>query len=116
MANLYRLGVVVTVFAIAGQSPSRGADEATEPLQGVWVAKSMEADGKPAPADKVERMRFTFKGDKLLLRGNFDDDREAECTYKIDANQSPKHLDFTPPKSDKAILAIYEVKGDELKV
>lgn len=85
-------------------------------LQGVWNAKSMESDGRPEPAGSVKQMRFTFKGDKLLIRGNFQNDREEECSYKIDASKSPKHLDFTPPTEKKPILAIYEIKGDELKM
>ncbi len=76
----------------------------------------MEADGKPVPAEAVKRMRWTFKGDKLLIAGNLADGREEECAYKVDPTQSPKHLDFTTPTETKAILAIYEVKGDELKI
>ena len=85
-------------------------------LQGVWLAQSMESDGNSAPKEAVERMRFTFKEDTLLVKGNFNDDREEQCTYKIDAKQSPKHLDFTPPKQDKPILGIYEIKDDQLKL
>jgi uncharacterized protein (TIGR03067 family) len=111
------LSLVVFVFLLAfvtGAGPAAPDDKAS--LQGVWIAKSMEADGKPAPAEEVKRMRFTFKGDKLLVRGNFDNDREEECSYEIDATKSPKHLDFTPPKEEKPILGIYAVKGDELKL
>jgi uncharacterized protein (TIGR03067 family) len=94
----------------------RAGEDAKDPLQGVWAAQSVEADGKPAPAEAVKRMRFTFKGDKLLVRGNHDDDREEECPCTVDPKQTPKHLDFTPPKEQKAVLGIYELKGDELKV
>lgn len=92
------------------------AAEDSQTIQGVWIAQSMEADGKPAPPEAVKKVRFTFKGDKLLVRGNFSDDREDECTYKLDPKQSPKHLQFTPPKEEKPVLAIYEIKGDELKI
>ena len=97
---------------------SRGADNVQDSLQGVWVAQSMEADGEPAPADAVKRMRFTFKADTLLVKGNFGDDREMECSYTIDPKKSPKHLDFSPAKEKEKtpILGIFEVKGDELKV
>jgi uncharacterized protein (TIGR03067 family) len=99
---------------VMGASPAAPDDKAS--LQGVWIAESMEADGKPAPAEALKRMRFTFKGDKLLVRGNFADDREEECSYGIDATKSPKHLDFTPPKEKEPILGIYEIKGDDLKL
>lgn len=94
---------------------AKAADDATN-LQGVWIAESMEADGEAAPAEAVKRIHFTFKGDKLFVKGNFADDREEECTFKVDAKQSPKHLEFTAPKEQKPVLGIYEVKKDELKI
>ncbi len=113
--------VLVTTLAVAwflGTSPlgTKAGDDAKNPLQGAWIAQSMESDGKAAPAEAVKRVRFTFKGDKLLIKGNFDDNSEVECMFKIDPKQSPKHLDFTPPKEQKPILGIYEVKEGELTV
>jgi uncharacterized protein (TIGR03067 family) len=105
--------IALTLSSLAMTQPTASGEN---PLQGVWIAQSMEANGKPAPADAVKRMQFTFKGDKLYIKGNFDDDREEECPYKIDPKQSPKHLEFSPPKEKKPILGIYEVKGNELKL
>lgn len=83
-------------------------------LQGAWVAASIEFNGKPAPADEVKRTRFTFRGEKLLVRGSKDDGREEEGSYKADRDKSPKQLDITLGK--KTLAGIYEVKGDQLKV
>jgi len=94
----------------------RTAAADNDSLEGVWVATDMTADGKPAPADAVKRMRFTFKADKLLVRGNFDNDVEEECGYRIDAAKSPKQLDIQPPKEKQPILAIYDLKGDQLQL
>lgn len=107
--------LMATCLAIVSRLAG-AADEDDRPLEGVWVGQSMEADGKPAPAETARRMRFTFKGDKLFIRGNFDGDREEECACKIDAKQTPNHLDFTPPKEKKPVLGILEVKGDDLKI
>ena len=96
---------------VMGASPAAPDDKAS--LQGVWIAESMEVEGKPAPAEAVKRTRFTFKGDKLLVKGNFDDEREEECIYHIDSTKSPKHLTFTPPKEshqETPILGIYDVQ------
>jgi len=93
-----------------------GADGPKDGLLGVWVAQSMEAREQKVPEEVVKRMRFTFKADKLLIRGNFGDERDEECSYKIDPRSSPMHLDFIPPKEEKPVLAVYEVKGDELRV
>ena len=116
MRRITPIALIVPCLAMVLQPITRGADDAKDSLQGVWVAQSVETDGKAAPADVVKRMRFTFKGDKLFIKGNFDDDREEECDYKIDSKQSPKHLDFSPPKEKKPVLGIFAVKGDELKV
>jgi len=97
-------------------TPTPNIGKGDDPLQGVWVGQTMEADGMAAPSEAVKRMRFTFKDGKLLVRGNFDDDREEDCTYRIDPKQSPKHLDFTTPTEKKPVLAIYDVNGNELKV
>lgn len=108
------LGVALVVMAFGTYGHS--ADTPSDPLQGTWVAQSMEADGKAAPEDAVKRVRFVFKGDKLFVKGNFSDDREEECPYTVDAKKSPRQLDFTPPKEAKPLQGIYEVKGEELKV
>ena len=114
------LSLLFTAFLlafIAGAGPAVPDDKTS--LQGVWIAKSMEVDGKPDPAEAAKRMRFTFKGDKLLVRGNHNDDSEEECGYEIDATMSPKHLTVTPPKEshqNTPVLGIYEIKGEELKL
>lgn len=110
------LTALIVSSVIAGSGPADEADDAKGALQGVWQAQSLEADGEPAPAKAVEKMRFTFKGDKVLVRGNFRDDREEEGSYTIDASKSPKQIDLTLPQAPKAALGIYEVKGGELKV
>lgn len=116
MRHLLWAALVVPYLVSALHSGAKAGDDDKNPLEGVWVAQSIEADSKPAPAESVKRMRFTFKGDKVLVRGNFNDDREEEGAYKADFKQSPKHLEFTLPKAEKPILGIYEVDGDELKI
>lgn len=116
MRRLLLTALSVPCLAIALESVTKAGDDAKKPLQGVWLAQSMEADGKRALAEVFGRMRFTFRFDKLYIVGNFNDDREEECAYKVDPTKSPKHLDITFTKEDKTVLAIYEVKGDELKI
>jgi uncharacterized protein (TIGR03067 family) len=102
---------LLTFLAVgwAGENPQ-------DALQGAWVAQSLEVNGKPAPAPEFKTLRFTFKKDKLIVRGNFGDDGQEECPYQIDAKKTPKHFEFTPSKEKMPILGIYEIKGDELKI
>lgn len=115
--KLFALTILLTCLA-----PAWADDKATKELTekdsliGVWVAKSVERDGKSAPAEVVKSMRLTFQKDKVLIRGNFNSDREDEVPYKIDPKATPKTWDFAPPGETKPILPIYEIKGDELKV
>src|SRR5437660_11498832 len=112
--SLFLLASCCGLFILRAES--KAGDDAKKRLDGIWIGQSMEVDGKVLPAKEAERMRFTFKGDKLFIKGNFDDDREDECDYKIDAMQSPHHLDFTPKKEKKSIQCIYEIKDGVLKV
>lgn len=115
MRCTFRVLVVLCLLATMSSSTT-SADDGKSPLEGEWLAQSMEANGKAAPAETVQRMRFTFKGDKLFVVGNFDDGREEECTFKLDSKPSPAHLDFTPPKGEKPVQGIYELKDGVLKV
>jgi uncharacterized protein (TIGR03067 family) len=111
----FSLALLLTAACLAtalAPRPAAGADK--DDLQGVWVATSIEVNGKPAPAGEVKHTRFTFKGDKLLIRGAKDDGREVECACKIGADKMPKQIDIVA--KDKTLAGIYEVKGDELKV
>ena len=96
-------------------SMGRAADPAKDELQGVWVAASGETNGKPVPAKEVERTRFTFKGEKLLIRGFKDDMSELGCSYKIRTEKAPKQIDVLQGKT-VLVAGIYEVKGDRLQV
>lgn len=85
-------------------------------LQGAWNCVSGEEDGKIARKEKVARVQLTFKGDKLIIKGNFQDDRVESCSYKVDSSKSPRTLDFTPPSQKVPVLCIYEINGDDLKI
>jgi uncharacterized protein (TIGR03067 family) len=122
-----------TLGAKVFQMTRNGNSDDRESLQGVWNVQSIEKgvwdDGKPTPPEVVKRLRFTFKGDKLVLKGGFADDEEVSYNYKIDATKSPKHLDMYPIYVQRGTMAplylqsgqmaslfgIYEINGDELK-
>ena len=86
-------------------------DDPKSPLQGVWVGQSMESEGKAVPKEAAENMRLTFRGDKLLVKGNFNDDREEECTFKIDPSRSPQQLDIQPPRKRSPYFASMKSKA-----
>ncbi len=95
-------------------------DDAATSLQGFWRANSVEAEGKPAPAEALKQTWFSVEGNKLVFKI---DGPQVECGFKTDAKQSPKQLTLAVTKSDqrkvndaKEIFAIYELTGDDLKI
>lgn len=105
----------VLIAVLACQSLLRG-QEPTSELRGVWQATSISRAGNEAPAEAVKLMRMTFLKDALLVRGNFQDEREVKCTYKIDAKKSPKHFEFLPPGEENPVLGIYRIVSGKLEI
>jgi uncharacterized protein (TIGR03067 family) len=101
---------VMAAVATAAQSGSARTE-----LEGAWQARTVEQDGKPAPAETVARTRYTFKGKQLLVRGNYATDREDEMTVAADASETPRSLDLTDVNGYE-IAGIYELKDDVLTI
>jgi uncharacterized protein (TIGR03067 family) len=84
-------------------------------LDGSWEFVSGIRDGKPdQPPGKAV---LIFKGNELAVKLG---DKEMEkATIKADPTRTPRTLDIVPsmgPEKGNAALAIYEVKGDELRI
>ncbi len=104
---------LLSVFALEAVAI---AQEATSELLGTWQATSIIRSEEEAPPEAVKLMRMTFSKDDLRVRGNFRDDREVSCAYKIDAEKSPKHLEFLPAGEKKPVLGIYRIKNGILEI
>jgi len=110
------MSALLTLILALAQAPQKSSPAE---LEGVWHAQSMEGSGKPMPAQLAEGVVFTFKGEKLVLRGLGGNTIEQECTFTIDATATPKRLDFTPVGNTRTVYAIYEIGGekhDELRI
>jgi uncharacterized protein (TIGR03067 family) len=110
--------IVIAAFLAGAVSLADAGGADTDKLQGVWHVQSIVRNGKKAPSSETRGIWFTFKGDKLIIKGNHDDESDDVCTYTIDASKSPKTLDIAGPKSwiNNPMLCIYTVIGDELKI
>jgi uncharacterized protein (TIGR03067 family) len=87
-----------------------------EQLLGIWQAESMEAAGQKAPDQAVALVRFTFKEKELIVRGNFSDQREETCDYKLDADKSPKQIQIQPPTEKEPVSGIYRLVDGKLEI
>jgi uncharacterized protein (TIGR03067 family) len=91
------------------------APKGDKDLDGEWQLESSLHSGKAPPADAPKPM-LSIHGSALTIK---DGDKAYKATLKIDAGKTPRTLDMTIEEGEskgKTALAIYEVKGDELRV
>jgi uncharacterized protein (TIGR03067 family) len=97
----------------AADSPRDAATGDREKLQGVWRATEFIDGGKKTPAEGVS---IEFKGDKITttVRGQW----SVSGTYAIDSEKAPATMDMTFENDGRkaTVPAIYELRGDELKL
>ena len=84
-------------------------------LDGEWEIMSVLHGGKEPPAD-APKPSATIKGDALTLKIG---DKTITGKIKVDPTKTPKAMDITfeeGPHKGEVAKAIYEVKGDELRI
>ncbi|HZT81824.1 MAG TPA: TIGR03067 domain-containing protein [Gemmataceae bacterium] len=107
----------VLLLAAAAPRPDPARQE-KEKLQGTWVVLQLLEGGQSPPADVVEQIRLTFRGDKLLTRERREKQPE-EQTYKLDPTRNPKRIEITPaagPNKGQPFPGIYELEGDAMRI
>jgi uncharacterized protein (TIGR03067 family) len=95
-------------------------------LQGTWTAVSIERDGKSVPEEEVKNLdiRMTFKGDEFMLMplASKGPEHFPHGTFRLYTTSNPKAIDLTTNlpfsivKKNTAVLGIYEVDGDSLRL
>lgn len=107
--------LVLVAGLLLGASPKDDASKADlEKMQGNWKMTSLTVNGMEAPAEKVQAIRLTVKGDKYTVKV---DNRTIELTFKLDAGKKPKTVDLTYDDGDnkgKTNRAIYKLEGDTM--
>jgi uncharacterized protein (TIGR03067 family) len=115
--RVHGLLVVAAALMIAGDKKDDAKAEAKK-VQGTWTIVSVEVNGeKMADEDKKNvGIKMTLKGDKYAIEGG---ERNHTGTFKVLTDTKPKGMDCMPDAGDlkgKTIQAIYELKGDKMKV
>ncbi len=81
-------------------------------LQGTWAVESAVKDGKDF--DRIKEDRLVIAGDRITVKSK---DKDHGGTYKLDLSKKPAAIDFMPEDAnEKTVQAIYELKGDTLKL
>ncbi|HMP03142.1 MAG TPA: TIGR03067 domain-containing protein [Gemmatales bacterium] len=82
-------------------------------IQGKWQITLLERDGVRITEEDLKSAAMKINGDRFEYDSPVDGTQEG--TLKLDDTKKPKHMDVTVASGDK-VLAIYEIKDDELKV
>ncbi len=83
-------------------------------IQGTWKIVSCEEKGQPE--QRMVGMVLTLRGGKLIAKHG---DKTLDATYKLTTTKTPHWLDITFQAGDGnevTIQAIYELKGDTLRI
>jgi uncharacterized protein (TIGR03067 family) len=106
--------VAVVILCIGFVFGQDAADQ--KALEGTWTPTAAELSGKPFPDEVLKVMKLVMIGDKYTVTVGEAVDKGV---VKIDAAKKPKTMDIIGndgPNKGKTFLAIYELKGDTLRV
>jgi len=117
--------LIVTAFALVvllnarAQEEKKATPKGLDALKGTWTAQSLESGGQTMPGDLLKKinMQLIFDGDKYTEKT--EGKVSEEGTIKIDTSKTPATIDLnirTGKDKGKLQLAIFEVKGDTLKM
>jgi uncharacterized protein (TIGR03067 family) len=109
-ALTFGLALMVVPFAPAAEN-----DDAKK-LSGTWKAASAELAGNAFPENVTKSITLVIDGEHYKVTVG---DRPDEGTARLLPDKSPKAMDITGtkgPNKGRTFLAIYELKGDTLKI
>lgn len=128
-AKLKLIALVSAVLLVGGvvsyQLASAETEEQKEEtllLQGVWKITAMEKDGVPQPKASFDDIhhRLVFEGNTMMQRQTAPNGTEIKAdkgtTFTLDPTTDPKSIDMKNPMAVRAILGIYEIDEDTLKL
>jgi len=109
------LGLTLACPALAHDKDAAKKD--MDQLQGSWRVVSSQVGDEKAAEEEVKKRRLTFTGDKLIYEYGNEQKERREGTIKLDSKTGA--FDWTVTSGGETLgtmLAIYELKGDDLKI
>ena len=106
------LAVGAALPAFAASTPAADA----QAVQGCWKPAAAELASQPMPPAVVQSIRLKLDHGKYEV---FVGDKPDRGTYTLDAATQPKSITVTGtegPNQGKTFPAIYELKGDTLRI
>jgi uncharacterized protein (TIGR03067 family) len=108
--------LVAFALTLSFASGAWGGGAPDDKLEGTWLPATAELAGKPFPDEVRKTMKLVIQGDTYTVTVGKAVDRG---TVKRMPSATPKAMDITGtegPTKGKTILAIYERKGDTLRI
>lgn len=99
-----------------GQEKVKSADD-QKLLQGTWKAIALETNGRPSPESTYSSTIVTIEGDRVVLKEK--GHPATTMNFKLNSSKSPREIDLSVPDGPRkgdVLPAIYELKGDDLKL
>lgn len=109
--------LVVAAFVLVVPARAGDVKEEMKQLDGAWAPAKAELAGQSLPDETLKTMKLVLAGGnyKLEVNGTVAD----QGTLTIDPAKKPKAMDIKGtegPNKGKTFLAIYELKGDSLRI
>jgi uncharacterized protein (TIGR03067 family) len=96
------------VFLADDETKEKAVKADLEKIQGTYVMKSLEVEGKSVPEDKLKSSTLTIKGDKYIIQVK---DQTFETQMILDPEKKPKTIDMKfldGVNKDKTAVGIYK--------
>jgi uncharacterized protein (TIGR03067 family) len=100
--------------------PTADSDDAVKKekkaLAGGWTVVTAQRDGEAIPDEEARKLRLSFAEERLTLKQG---EKTSQLQYRLELDSNPRRIELIAgdgPNKGKPLPAIYELKGDSLKV
>jgi uncharacterized protein (TIGR03067 family) len=110
---------VVTALTFVCLAAGQDTDEARKELaklQGTWRVVSSQVGDEKAVEDEVKKRKVRVKGNTLIYQTSSELKETREGTIKLDPKTKAFDWNVSFPEHAGTMLAIYELKGDDLRI
>jgi uncharacterized protein (TIGR03067 family) len=104
----------LTIVCMATGQDKKEFKTDLDKMQGIWRVVSSQVADEKASEDEVKKRKVTVKDNTLIYEYGNEQKEKRVGTIKL--NPKTKAFDWTWTEENATMLAIYELKGDDLKI
>jgi uncharacterized protein (TIGR03067 family) len=108
--------VLFAAVLVSAVSQPYLADSGDKRIDGNWLVESIVRDPREKGEGEAKGLRVVISGQKVVVKAAGEDKVLGKAIIKIDAAAKPKAIDITGEGETDAVLGIYELEGDTLKL